>query len=109
MKLLITKVVPIITPKSLLLLRKHGKPFLTASIIGVTINAYLAMGFTKVVYMAIFELSFSVGRSKVICDCTLDPNIKYPKTAIDAYPTVDEIKQRSKTCNHHKNKSYSLN
>ena len=35
---------------------------------GVTINAYLEMGFIRVVYMAIFELSFSTGRFKVICD-----------------------------------------
>ena len=51
-----------------LFLRRYGNRFSVAFTIGVTINAYLEMGLTRVVYMAIFELSFSIGRFKVICD-----------------------------------------
>ena len=61
---------------------------MAASTIGVTVKAYLAMGVTSVVYIATLELIFPVGRFKVICDSTPDPNIKYPKTAINAYPMV---------------------
>lgn len=67
MTLLMTKVVPTNRLKSVLLIG-HGKPLFTASIMGVTIRAYLAMGLTNVVYIATFELSFAVGRFKVICD-----------------------------------------
>ena len=67
-----------------LLLQQYGNQFSVAFTIGTTINAYLDMGLTRVVYMATLELSFSIGRFKVICDCTSEPNIKYPKTAIAA-------------------------
>ncbi|KAF2299454.1 hypothetical protein GH714_031995 [Hevea brasiliensis] len=38
----------------------------------------------KVVYIATLELNFLIGRFKVTCDSTSDPNIEYPITAIDA-------------------------
>lgn len=44
--------------------------------IGVTISAYLAIGVTKVVNMATFELMLLVGRFKVISDSTFDPNMR---------------------------------
>lgn len=66
------------------LLQYHGNQFLVTFTIGVTINAYFDMGLTRVVYIAILELSFVVGRFKDTCDSTADPNIEYPITAIDA-------------------------
>ncbi|KAF2299471.1 hypothetical protein GH714_032061 [Hevea brasiliensis] len=64
--------------------RYHGNQFLVAFTIGVTINAYFDMGLTRVVYIATLELNFLIGRFKVTCDSTSDPNIEYPITAIDA-------------------------
>lgn len=53
-------------------------------IVGVSIQAYLAIGMTKVVYIASLGLSLPAGRSRVIWDCTSCPNFRYPNTVAAA-------------------------
>ena len=87
MMVLKTKVV-LIRRLNGLLLEWCGNQFSVTLTMGATISEYLDTGFIGVVYMATFELSFSVGRLKVICQSTSEPNIKYPKIPIAALVMV---------------------
>lgn len=59
---------------------------------GVMSNAYLVSGVMIVVYIAIFELIFSVGRLKVICEFTFCPYIMYPVIATVEKHIVPNVK-----------------
>jgi hypothetical protein len=67
MTLLITRAVPMKRLNGLFL-PFIGSQLLVAFTIGMIIRAYFVMGLTSVVYIVSLELSFSVGRFKVICD-----------------------------------------
>lgn len=70
---------------------KHGSKLLwysanlssMAFAMGVTMSAYFVRGFTTVVYIAIFELMFPMGRFNVTWDFRLSPYMRYPMIAID--------------------------
>lgn len=78
------------------LLFYKGNLFSMAIVIGETARAYFVIGLMSVVYIAIFELVFLLGRFNVICDNKFFPYIEYPIVAIDPQVMVLSIKHTYK-------------